>query len=202
MAHDDLELQKLTAMLQQCLGRIDEEAFRLQDADTAGFDFGEAERIDDATCELQGLVESLLVVDADNGPADVNEIVARVARDCLHRLDVPIVQRLQLCRGATRVDAAGSLVSVAVQRAVELATASLGPGGELDLSTRLEQGAVLVEIESRGSDDIGNVAERSATLQAFVEDFGGGCTARAEKRDLFLVLELPQVMATDPGDRA
>jgi len=202
MAHDDPELEKLTAMLQQCLGRIDEEAFRLQETGGETVDFGEIDRLDDATADLQHLIDSLLVVDMGSDEADVNRIVENVADACLQRIEVPVVQRLSLCPEATHVAAPGSLVTVAVQRAMELAIAPLGPGDELNLTTRVEHDAVVFEIESRGSHQDEAMSERSETLRDFVEGFGGGCTVRAEREDLFLVLELPQVMATDPSDRA
>lgn len=202
MAHDDPELEKLTLMLQQCLGRIDEEAYRLQENGGETVDFGEVERLEDATTDLQQLIDSLLVADSGDEEADVNQVVEHVANASLQRLEVPVVQRLNLCPAATRVAAPSSLVTVAIQRAMDLAVAPLGPGDELNLTTRVEHDAVVFEVESLGSHPIDAATERSETLREFVESFGGGCTVRTEREELFLVLELPQVMATDPSDRA
>ncbi|MFN3243109.1 MAG: hypothetical protein ACE37K_16535 [Planctomycetota bacterium] len=202
MAHDDPDLEKLTAMLQQCLGRIDEEAYRLQDAAADTFDFGEVDRLDEVTADLQQLIDSLLVVDMGDDEADVNQVVERVADACLQRIEVPIVQRLELCPEAARVAVPTALVTVAVQRAMDLATDPLGPGDEIHLITRVEHDAVVFEVESHGSHPIEAADERAETLRDFVAGFGGGCTVRSEREDLFLVLELPQVMATDRSDRA
>lgn len=202
MAHDDPELEKLTSMLQQCLGRIDEEAYRLQDTAGDTVDFGELDRLDDVTSDLQQLIETMLVADADCAQTNVNEIVTRVAEACLQDVEVPIVQRQDLSPEATDVAVPRSLVLVAVQRAMALATSSLGPGDELSLTTRVEQDAVVFEIESLGNEVDASLTERSETLREFVAGFGGGCTVRAERENLFVVLELPQVMATDPSDQA
>ena len=60
MASDDPELEKLDALLQQCLGHIDEQANRLQD-EQQGFDYGELDRLDTATSDLHNLVHLSLI---------------------------------------------------------------------------------------------------------------------------------------------
>ncbi|MCK5940719.1 MAG: hypothetical protein KAI24_02020 [Planctomycetes bacterium] len=202
MAHDDSELDRLSDLLRQCLGRIDEEAFRLQENEGETFDFGELDRLDDVTVDLQQLVDSMLVIESDSDEADVNAIVDRVTQDCLQDLAMPIVTRLSLCPEATAVAVPPSMLTVAVQRAIALVVDGLGPGDELALGTRIERDTVLLEIEGHGACTDETFDHRAATLQEFVDGFGGSCTARASREDLFLVLELPQVMATDRSDPA
>ena len=78
MASRDQDLDKLSALLGQCLGRIDEEAYRLQQ-DGDDVDFDTADRLEEHTSELQGLIDSLMVVDMGSDETDVNSVVRKVA---------------------------------------------------------------------------------------------------------------------------
>lgn len=198
MASND-DLDKLTSLLGQCLGRIDEEAFRMQEKGEE-VDFDTADRLEAETGTLQELVESMLVVEMDSDETDVNQVVARVAESCLQEVAVPIVMRQMLTTESAMVAAPAALVNVALQRALVLAVTPLGPGDELRLSTRVDSGSVLVEIESLGSQPDGNASDRSETLREFVEELGGTYQMRQNGQDLFLMIELPQVMATDRSE--
>lgn len=197
MASRDSDLDRLSSLLGQCLGRIDEEAFRLQQDD---LDFDQAERLEDQTAELQGLIDSLLVVDMGSEEANLNDVVSRVAASCLQELNIPIVLRQSLTTDSTLVAAEASLVTVAVQRAMVLLVEPLGPGDELALTTRLESGSVVFEIESHGSQPDCSLDERGETLREFLQGFGGNCQLRSEQLNHYLVIELPQVMATDRSE--
>lgn len=202
MARDDSDLEQLSTRLQQCLGRIEEEAFRLQASDEEPFDFGEVDRLEQATETLHDLVGSLL--DAEDGPcdeADVNAVVSEVASARLQHVQVPLVQRLLLATGDTRVAVSRAALTTAVSRALTMALGELLAGGQLTLSTRREPGAVVVEIEALGCRTGAGLAERAETLREFVRQLGGACTVQSDQDDLFLVLELPRVIATEPSDR-
>jgi hypothetical protein len=199
MTSKDSDLGKLTSLMGQCLGRIDEEAFRLQEKGE-DVDFDTADRLEDETGILHELVESMLDVEMNSDETNVNQIVARVAESCLQELTVPIVLRQTLTAESSMVVAPAAMVNVAVQRAMALAVKPLGPGDELRLTTRLDCGSVLFEIESLGSHPDSNAGDRVETLREFVEELGGTCQMRQDAEDLFLVLELPQVMATDRSE--
>ena len=202
MAREDTDLEQLTSMLQRCLGRIDEEAFRIQANGADGLDLGETDRLEAATEELEELIGSLVVAETADEEADVNAVLEEAAAARLQHLDVPIVQRLDLCQEAARVAAPTAMVTVAVQRALGLAVSPLEPGGQLRLGTRVEQGAVVVEIESLGCDLDDHLPARAETLCDFLDNLGGNCTVHREQDDLYIVLELPQVLAAGPRDRA
>ncbi len=199
MTSKDSDLGKLTSLMGQCLGRIDEEAFRLQEKGE-DVDFDTADRLEDETGMLHELVESMLDVEMNSDETNVNQIVARVAESCLQELTVPIVLRQTLTAESSMVVAPAAMVNVAVQRAMALAVKPLGPGDELRLTTRLDCGSVLFEIESLGSHPDSNAGDRVETLREFVEELGGTCQMRQDAEDLFLVLELPQVMTTDRSE--
>lgn len=198
MAPND-DLDKLTSLLGQCLGRIDDEALHLHEKGE-DVDFGTGDRLEDETGILQELVESMLVVEMESDETNINQVVAHVAESCLQELTVPIVMRQILTTESAQVAAPAALVNVAVQRAMVLAVAPLGPGDELRLSTRVDSGSVLFEIESLGSQPNGITSDRGETLREFVEELGGTCQMRRDGQDLFLMIELPQVMATDRSE--
>src|SRR5690606_4059015 len=156
----------------QCLGRIDEEAYRLQQHGE-DVDFDSAERLEDETATLQDLVDSLLVVDLGADETDVNSVVARIAESCLQELAVPIILRQTLTNESSLVRAPAAIATVAVQRAMVLAMSPLGPGDELRLTTRVENSSVVFELESLGSHVDVHASERTETLREFLEDFGG-----------------------------
>ena len=110
MASNDSDLDKLTSLLSQCLGRIDEEAYRLQMSGD-DVDFDTADRIEDETATLQELVDSLLVVDMGSDETDVNRVVSRIAEACLQEIAVPVVLRTNLTRESSLVAAPSAVLS-------------------------------------------------------------------------------------------
>lgn len=196
MASSDPEIEKLTKMLSQCLGRIDEEAYAvLQNGQDVDFDTGD--RLEGETNTLQELMDSMLTIELQSDQTDLNQVVSRIAAACLQDIAVPIVFRQTLTKECALVAASAHLTTVVMQRAMVLAVTPLSPGDELRLTTRVENGRVLLEIESFGSHQDGNANERSETLRQFVQELGGSSTVRYEAKCLFLVVELPQVMTTD-----
>lgn len=196
MASSDPEIDKLTTLLSQCLGRIDEEAYAvLNNGQDVDFDTGD--RLEGETNTLQELMDSMLAVELQSDQTDLNQVVSRIAATCLQDIAVPIVFRQTLTPECALVAAPPNLTTVVVQRAMVLAVTPLSPGDELRLTTRVENGRVLLEIESFGNHQEGNANERSQTLRQFVEELGGSSQVRCEGSCLFLVIELPQVIATD-----
>ncbi len=196
MASSDPEIDKLTTLLSQCLGRIDEEAYAvLNNGQDVDFDTGD--RLEGETNTLQELMDSMLAVELQSDQTDLNQVVSRIAATCLQDIAVPIVFRQTLTPECALVAAPPNLTTVVVQRAMVLAVTPLSPGDELRLTTRVENGRVLLEIESFGNHQEGNANERSQTLRQFVEELGGSSQVRCEGSCFFLVIELPQVIATD-----
>ena len=73
MASNDSDLNKLTVLMGQCLGRIDEEAFLLQEHGT-DVDFATADRLDSETETLYGLVDSMLSIETNSNETNVNPV--------------------------------------------------------------------------------------------------------------------------------
>lgn len=192
------ELEHLTRMLGQCLGRIDEQAYRLQSGEESSYDI--ADQLEDETAQLQELVSSLIALHTGAEETDVNHALAHVASSCVTELEIPIVLRQNLAQDLPAVPFPPAMVSVALQRATMLAIGGLQPGGDLVLTTRRHEGTVLVEIEAHGCEEDERLGDRTQTLREFVHDFGGNCHAHCERSDVFVVLELPLQLATDPSD--
>ena len=203
MAPHDPELDRLTELLGQCLGRIDEQAFRLQNGEGL-LESDAIEQLEDGTTELQELVDALLIVPTASEETDLNGVVDQAVANCLQEIAMPIVLRKSLGTDLPNVPYTSSFVSVAVQRALLLAVRSLQPGGELVVTTRLHDGSALVEIAAHGCAGGGegpSLVERTATLREFVTAQGGDChTDRDQHDDVFVVLELPQAPAADRSE--
>lgn len=199
MASSDPDVDQLTKLLSQCLGRIDAEANSvLQNGEDVDFDTDN--RLEGETNTFQELMDSMLAVEVESDETDLNNVVSRIAAACLQDIAVPIVFRQTLTSKSSIVPAPADLVTVVVQRAMVLTIAPLAPGDELHLTTRVENGWVLLEIESFGNHRDGNANERTQTLRQFVEELGGSCQVRCEADCLFLVIQLPQVIATDRSE--
>lgn len=202
MAPRDVDIEELTSLLGQCLGRIDEQAYRLQNRDEGeAEDDQAADVLEEEASRLQNLVASLVeAVDTERlDTADLNRTVSRTVRDTLQELAQPVVIRQRLAENLPAVACKPGQLSYAVQRAVLLAIAYAGSGGEVELDTRVDDDGVLFELIARsGGHGDQRIDERATTLAEFVEGFAGRCRLDTdEQHELLLVLELPAVYATD-----
>ncbi len=191
------DLDRLTNLLSLCLGRIEEQAFRLQDdtgqheAELAGSVF------DDETVMLQDLVGSLLHAPQPEH-SDLNATIERAVLSCLDEIGMPVVVRQRLALGLPAIACAPGPLAFAVQRALMLGLGRLEPGGEVVLTTRRDDGSVLFELESYGARADRHLQERTETLAEFVAGLQGNCRVQTCDRDrLLLVLELPAAFALD-----
>lgn len=199
MAHEP-QLEHLTALLGQCLGRIDERAYRLQQLGDDEADLDAQDVLECETATLHELVDTLL--DRCDAPPqfDVNRIVDQAVTGCMSELAVPILVRERLAPGLPPAGCSASQLASAVQRALVISATRLDAGGELIVGTRAEGGAVVIEIESRGGRRDRHLQQRALTLCEFVASFGGNCHIDLDDRDnLLVVVELPQPVAHDEG---
>lgn len=191
------DLDHLTNLLTQCLGRIEEHAFRLQADDDDPADVLVADAIEDEASLLQELVGSLLVTAVDEH-ADLNATVERALRSCIGELGVPIVLRQRLAPHLPRIACSPADLAYAVQRALALGLGRLGPGGEVLVTTRREPESVLFELECHGFGTDRHLPERSETLAEFVVGLRGHCRLQTtDDGTLLLAFELPVALAFD-----
>lgn len=196
----DLELDRLTQLLRQCLGRIDAAAFRCQ---TDGGDIEpEAciEQLGLETVQLQELMASLLDAAArmpESQAADLNQIVHRALQQNLQHCTTPVVLRSRLGTRLPNVGCTASQVSHAVQRALQLGIGHAGHGGVVEVFTRRDEDVVVFELQAEGH-GTAETRSRAATLAEFVASWGGRCRIeRSEAGLLLLLLELPTVSVPD-----
>jgi hypothetical protein len=197
----DLELDRLTTLLGQCLGRIDEQAYRLQQVGDEAEDCaddGVADVLENEAARLQELVGSLLERADAPEQSDLDDVVHASVRGCMQELGSPIVVRQRLAGELPPIACTPGQLAYAVQRALVLATSRLDVGGELRVTTRREDDCAVLELEGQGTRNDRNLQDRAQTLCEFVSSFRGTCrVAYDEQQNLLIVLELPLALAID-----
>jgi hypothetical protein len=199
MAHDS-ELDRLTAMLGQCLGRIDESAYRVQQVGDGADGAALESLLEEEMATLNELVTGVVDAIEPSEQCEVRPILAREVDACLAKVGMPIVVRMQLAPKLGPVRCAGNQLASAMQRALALATGRMRAGDELAIHARDEGETVVVEFECNGGKRDRNVHQRAITLCEFVAGFGGHCKVDVdEQKRLLIALELPKT--TVFGDR-
>lgn len=194
----ETNLDHLSTLLGQCLGRIDERAYQLQQLGDDENELDAHEVLAQEAATLQELVGSLLERHDSPEMCDVNRIVEQSVSACLRELDTAILVRERLAPNLPPSHCTPSQLAYATQRALVIAAGRLEPGGELLVSTRQDGEAVMIEFESRGGVRDRHLQERSLTLCEFVASFHGNCHIDLDDRaNLLIVIELPQVPVLD-----
>jgi hypothetical protein len=191
-------LDHLTTLLGQCLGRIDERAFQIQQLGDDDQDDDLADVLENEAATLQELVGSL--VDRCQTPehCDLNRIVATAADACVQELGARIVVRQRLATDLPQIACTPSQLAYAVQRAMVIAAGRLDVGGELLVTTRRDDDGIVLELESRGGKRDRHLRQRAETLCEFVAGIKGNCRIDLDDREnLFVVLELPQTLVVE-----
>jgi hypothetical protein len=197
MSQRETDLERITTLLGQCLGRIDEQAFRLQrladeDQDT------DADTLEQEAATLQELVSTLVDRQETTAHADLNRIVDRAVRDCVAEVGVPIVTRQRLAPSLPPIACTPGQLAFTVQRAVMLALGRVDSGGELVVTTRREADTTVFELECQGHGRDRHLQERCLSLCEFVAGFGGNCRVDTDERGaLLLAIELPTSLPVD-----
>ncbi len=199
MAPGESEFDRITDLLGQCLGRIDEQALRLQaDADGGGDDGDAADRLEHDLAALQELVDELVDRSAAQERCNLNRIVDAAVSSCLQELGTPILVRQHLAPHLPAVGCAPGQLGYAVQRALMIAASRLEAGGELVVTTRRDGDGTVLELESSGGQRDRHLRERTETLCEFVAGFRGHCRVDHDERGhLLVVIELPEAVACD-----
>lgn len=197
---DAPDLHDLSYLLGQCLGRIDEEAFRLIAGDEDIDPEAAAVVLEDEASRLQNLVASILSTShrRERDLADLNRIVEASVHSMLQELPVPVVIRQRLHRDLPPVQCAPGQLSYAIQRALVLATSHADSGSEILLSTRLEDDEVLFELACPPGSGDKHMRDRALTLRAFVAGFHGRCDVEVDPAGtLLLAMALPIALELD-----
>lgn len=186
MAQED-ELDALSHQLQECLGRIEQQACRMAamvDTPCGLEEFDEG--LDAETGELQQVMAMLLSSMERSRPAgsDVRRSAARAVEAVLRQMPYPVVVRTRMPGDLPTVAWEPDVLAAALERALVLAAGCAGAGGELEVQARADDEDIVVEIVARGTDpddggaqpaDAGAGVDRSSSLCDFVAGMGGGC---------------------------
>ena len=93
MAARDADLHRLSGLLGQCLARIDEEAYRIENGDD---DYDTADRLDQHTATVHELIGSLLLAGEAADRAELGRTLRRVVQVFVDELTVPLVVRQRI----------------------------------------------------------------------------------------------------------
>lgn len=192
------ELERLTTLLGQCLGRIDEQAYRLQQLGDEDGSEDADDVLEHEAATLQELIGSMLEQTEAADQSDLNAVVAAAVSSCLRELDVPIVVRQRLEPHLPPIACSSGQLTFAVQRALVLCTGRIGAGDELWLTSRRDGDQVVLELECPAAGNDRNLPLRSQTLCEFAAAMRGNCRVdRDDRGTLLVVLELPAALAVD-----
>ncbi len=202
----DDDFDALSEQLGDCLRRIDADIERLL-GDDASDPETTAAAIDDRAQELCLRIDDVLAAaHAETGRCEVDRIVDRCVAAAIARAATPLVVRTRLAAGSTLAGCNPEYLRVAVDRALDLAFAHAGSGGEVAIATLTTESAIELAITAarldgdaaaRGSE---HLRERALTLQAFVAGWQGRCRLDGDggKDDGFAIaLQLPHALAED-----
>jgi len=202
MTAPDPDLDALTTRLDACLGRIDSALEHLL-AEAAIDPDGTADALHERADELHALVGAVLA-----GEGRARAVAAtpldRVVAEAVERLIVatmfPLVVHTELPRQLPPVRCARSELAGAVQRALALAAAHAGSGGDIAIRASLDRATVVLAIDAECADAPPVPAgERALTVQAFLADCRGRCdVVDDDGRRFGLRLLLPVAPRTQP----
>ncbi|MCR9244478.1 MAG: hypothetical protein NXI31_05560 [bacterium] len=196
MTRRDLEIDRITTLLSQCLGRIDEQAFRLQQLGEGEEDFDAADVLDEETALLQSLVSSALMAPEPGDGCHLNAVVEQTVRNAVTGVGIPVVVRQNLADDLPRVAVGQGEVGHAVQRALMLVLSAAEAGDELAVTTRLDQDRALLEIEGPLRDEE-HLDHRRTTLGEFIAELGGKCHVAGDgHQNCLIAIELPPALVT------
>ena len=199
MDKDDRDLDKLSDLLGEVLGRIDKNAGELvrSDADDPA---QMAEQLESDTERLHGLVDELVqaALDVDElERSNANIVVEKCLRDFLQVIDYPLVVRQTLSARTDLVACAPSQLTRGIQRALSLAASHAGHGGELSVRTTTKRQSVIVQLHSSGH-GTQHLTDRTQTLRAFIEELRGELHAKVDSHGaLDLEMKLPLAVEVD-----
>lgn len=195
----DSELDRLTAMLGECLGRIDEGAFRLQQLGDTDDPASIEELLEQETAALQESIEDLVsTIEEEHDVCDLRAVVDSVVGERVAEIPVPIVVRLQVPADLPLVRCAAVELVGVLRRALKLATRSVVPGDELALRARSEADTIVVEMECSCDNCDLHMQQRAMTLCEFVAGVGGHCVVDMDARGRVLIaMELPKAAVCD-----
>ncbi|MFM1870786.1 MAG: hypothetical protein RL398_208 [Planctomycetota bacterium] len=197
MTNRETDVDRITALLGQCLGRIDEQAYRVQQLGDGGEDILAEQTFEDAAATLQELIGSLMMASTRPEPDSLVEpILRRSIQQVVGELGVPISAHEDIATNLPKAACTPGQLAFSVQRALMLAVSGIEPGGKLSVGARREADRVVIEVESNCPGGVAHLGDRATTLCEFVADYDGTCRVDSDGHGHILIaLEVPAALA-------
>lgn len=141
--------ERLDHLIASCLGRIDSEADRVcQGAEAADPDAVMA-ALDRETERLSTLIDLETARTGSEPPGlDLNAVIRRCSEDLLTQIGLPVVLVTRLEPDLPRLSLDRRRVVPLVERVLALGIAMAGRAGEMRVTTRCEDGSLLLELKT------------------------------------------------------
>lgn len=196
MATVDPEQDGLSRRLDDCLGRIDDRIGKL-DLDLALDPDAAVAAVGRHAAELQSLLDGLLA-DAipPRAPVDLESLLAQCATHTVRTSGAAIVVRTQKSVGLPLVHGDSATLQPALLRALQVAVAFAGHGGELTLQLTGDEDGVAIAIDAERL--AASATASPAATDALVAEWHGRCRVAFEGNRLQLRLLVP-ASTTAPG---
>ena len=193
---DDLSsLDELSELVRRCLTRINANLQSMSGSDRPEELEPLLIQLDDEAVRMQGLMVCLegLLEPPKLSRSQIDGLVRRASSDVLSALAAPVVLRTDTAETLPVLAVAEDSLHAALHRAMVLGAAHAGPGGDLKVTTSALPKGVLFDVAAIPAAEHSppSTHDRCATLEKFLVDLGGRCTARVDDDGvLHLALEL------------
>lgn len=194
---DDLSsLDELSELVRRCLTRINANLQSMSGSDRPEELEPLLIQLNDEAVRMQGLRVCLegLLEPPKLSRSQIDGLVRRASSDVLSALAAPVVLRTDTAETLPVLDVAEDSLHAALHRAMVLGAAHAGgPGGDLKVTTSALPKGVLFDVAAIPAAEHSppSTHDRCATLEKFLVDLGGRCTARVDDDGvLHLALEL------------
>ena len=198
MPDDRSPIDELGELLNSCLGRISAHLDRFSASRRPEDLEPLIAHMDEEAKRVEALVTLLCrcVAKPRLSREDIEKLVRRTSDNVLSSLAAPVVVRTQSPEELPDLAVDVESLEAALRRAIVLGTDHAGPGGELTISTRGQPRAVVFELAANPGSSEGqpSVYDRCATLEKFVEELGGHCSASVDEQQ---VLHLSLAFTTE-----
>ena len=184
MPDDIPSLDELSELLRRCLTRINANLQQMSGSEQPEELEPLLVQLDEESVRMQGLMACLggLLEAPRLTRTQIDGLVQRASRDVLSALDTPVVLRTSTAEALPALAIPEDTLLAALRRAMVLGTYHAGRGGDLGVTTTARPNTVVFEVAAvpgAGHTPASN-HERCATLERFLADLGGCCTARVD----------------------
>lgn len=195
MADELSSLDELSELVRRCLTRINANLQRMSGSDEPEELEPLLIQLDEEALRMQGLMVCLggLLETPRLSRSQIEALVRRASSEVLSALEAPVVLRTSTAETLPVLAVPEDTLLAALRRAMVLGASHAGPGGDLTVTTTARPKSVVFDVAAipAAEHSSPSTRDRCATLEKFVADLGGCCTARVDDDGVMhLALEL------------